>query len=234
MPAPARRLAALRRHLARPGAPTAPRAAHGDPAAASEAADGRRVAQLREYVSSGVVVLPPEEMGIPLDAHHGLYDAMCEKLNDKTLGSNLSYYEAVPALAHLFEAPGLVATLDNILGKDWAYVPFMHSMFVKAGDQDQGWHKDDNAIMNGRKLRHHRPMQVEVLVSGGLRRIRAPGSYPHLRRRCFARPRRSLAVAGHGTPAANARACALCVRATVLSSRHRPQLRPHLRPTVLA
>eukprot|EP01046_Picozoa_sp_COSAG06_P018593 COSAG06_NODE_1300_length_9944_cov_248.353784_5_plen_259_part_00 len=183
MPAPARRLAALRRHLARPDAPTAPRATHNDPAAASEAADGRRVAQLREYVSSGVVVLPPEEMGIPLDAHHGLYDAMCEKLNDKTLGSNLSYYEAVPALAHLFEAPGLVATLDNILGKDWAYVPFMHSMFVKAGDQDQGWHKDDNAIMNGRKLRHHRPMQVEVLVSGGLRRIRAPGSYPHIRRR---------------------------------------------------
>ena len=74
-----------------------------------------------------------------------------------------------------------------------ADVPFMHSMFVKAvrqcsayvlqsifsnfdqassilpccrwlqGDQDQGWHKDDNAIMNGRKLRHHRPMQVEVL-----------------------------------------------------------------------
>ena len=24
-------------------------------------------------------------------------------------------------------------------------------------------HKDDNAIMNGRKLRHHRPLQVEVL-----------------------------------------------------------------------
>lgn len=134
------------------------------PAAAAAPDGGRsRVELLREYVSSGVVVLPPEDLGIPVETHDRIYRIMRDRLQNKTLGSNLSYYEAVPALAHLFEAPGLVATLDNILGKDWAFVPFMHSMFVKAGDQDQGWHKDDNAIMNGRKLRHHRPMQVEVL-----------------------------------------------------------------------
>jgi hypothetical protein len=133
---------------------TAPTAAAGDRS---------RVELLREYVSSGVVVLPPEELGIPVETHDRMYRVMRDRLQNKTLGSNLSYYEAVPALAHLFEAPGLVATLDSILGEDWAFVPFMHSMFVKAGDQDQGWHKDDNAIMNGRKLRHHRPMQVEVL-----------------------------------------------------------------------
>ena len=160
-----RRLAALNQHVCPPREHSPGRTAP-TPAAASTpvaAAERSRVQLLREYVSSGVVVLPPEALGVPVETHDRMYRIMRERLRKKTLGSNLSYYEAVPALAHMFEAPGLVATLDTILGKDWAYVPFMHSMFVKAGDQDQGWHKDDNAIMNGRKLRHHRPMQVEIL-----------------------------------------------------------------------
>ena len=143
--APTARLAALRRQLCASGPSasgpssrfTVPSSA---PAAAAESRlSGHRLQQLREYCSSGVVVVPPEEMGIPLEAHTGLYDLMRQRLKDGTLGGNMTYYEAVPALAHLFEAPGLVATLDNILGEDWAFVPYMHSMFVKAGDQDQGW-----------------------------------------------------------------------------------------------
>ena len=144
------RLAALRRHLCASGPSTSasgpssrstvPSSAPVVVAAAAESRlSGHRLQQLREYCSSGVVVVPPEEMGIPLEAHTGLYDLMRQRLKDGTLGGNMTYYEAVPALAHLFEAPGLVATLDNILGEDWAFVPYMHSMFVKAGDQDQGW-----------------------------------------------------------------------------------------------
>jgi hypothetical protein len=113
--------------------------------AAAEAPDGDRLAQLREYISSGVVIVPPEEMGLPIGAHDAMYHSMCERLKDKTLGGNLTYYQAVPDLAAFFSAPGLVSVIDNILGEDWAYVPFMHSLFVKAGDSDQGceqaaWH----------------------------------------------------------------------------------------------
>ena len=146
--APPSRLAALRRQLCASGLSTlasGPSSLSTVPSSAPAAAaadsrlSGHRLQQLREYCSSGVVVVPPEEMGVPLEAHTGLYDLMRQRLKDGTLGGNMTYYEAVPALAHLFEAPGLVATLDNILGEDWAFVPYMHSMFVKAGDQDQGW-----------------------------------------------------------------------------------------------
>ena len=137
------RLRALAQHLEHPGRRRGPshsrHSCTGPEANVAAGGDGSRLDVLREYVSSGVIVLPPEKLGIPVETHDRMYDTMRDRLHDKTLGSNLSYYEAVPALAHLFEAPGLVATLDTILGKDWAFVPFMHSMFVKAGDQDQGW-----------------------------------------------------------------------------------------------
>ena len=54
-------------------------------------------------------------MGLPVETHDALYADIKARLEDKTLGPNMSYYHAVPGLARLFAAPGLVSTIDNIL-----------------------------------------------------------------------------------------------------------------------
>jgi hypothetical protein len=62
-----------------------------------------------------------------------------------------------------------VATL---LGPNWAVVPFANGASggnkSYRGDDaepgsDQHWHKDDNMPFNSRKMRHHRPIQLEIL-----------------------------------------------------------------------
>jgi hypothetical protein len=111
------------------------------------------------FISRGIVTVTPQQMGVPRAVHDTIYGKL-----SAVIKSGQPSYSTVPELATLLTtAPGIVSALDNILGEGWAFVPFMHSHFVKMSDQDQGWHKDDNAIFNGRKFRHHRPVQAEVL-----------------------------------------------------------------------
>lgn len=63
----------------------------------------------------------------------------------------------------LLNAPGLIAACDQLIGKNWAIVPFTHNASFTSGARDQHWHKDDNGPYNSRKQRHHQAVQLEML-----------------------------------------------------------------------
>lgn len=116
---------------------------------------------LREFVTRGMTIVGPEEHGLP----SGIHQKIWEKLKTKGVAELDPYYDqqkGVPELMDVITSPGMVAALGAIMGKDWAVVPFIHSHFGGAGNRDQHWHKDDNAHYNARKMRHHRPVQLEV------------------------------------------------------------------------
>jgi hypothetical protein len=57
----------------------------------------------------------------------------------------------------------LVAACNQLVGKNWAIVPFTHNASFTSGARDQHWHKDDNGPYNSRKQRHHQAVQIEML-----------------------------------------------------------------------
>ena len=122
--------------------------------------------QLKDYISRGVVVIPPEDQGA-----HFNHGAMCNRMHTLHSGNKIpaiGYYDHFPELAEILSTtPGVNSALNAILGQRWAFQPFIHSMFAKVDgpgwNSDQTWHKDDNAAYNGRKFRHHRPVQAELL-----------------------------------------------------------------------
>ncbi len=70
----------------------------------------------------------------------------------------------VPAVLDLAQAlPGLIAACNQLVGKNWAIVPFTHNASFTSGARDQHWHKDDNGPYNSRKQRHHQAVQIEML-----------------------------------------------------------------------
>lgn len=102
--------------------------------------------QLKDFVSRGVVVVPPAQQAAAFD-----HAALCEKMRVLHTGGKMpaiGYYDHFPELAELISgraAPGLDQCMRAILGDDWAFQPFIHSMFAKTGEGgDQGWHADDN------------------------------------------------------------------------------------------
>ncbi len=104
-------------------------------------------------------MLSPESLGIPLDVH------------DRIFVKELAAYRAeerltaasIPDIFEVLTAPGLVAACDQLVGENWAIVPFAHSGGFASGGRDQHWHKDDNGPYNGRKQRHHQAVQLEML-----------------------------------------------------------------------
>ena len=63
----------------------------------------------------------------------------------------------------MINAPGVVAACNQLVGENWAIVPFTHNATFSSGGRDQHWHKDDNGPFNGRKQRHHQAVQIEML-----------------------------------------------------------------------
>ncbi len=102
--------------------------------------------QLKDFVSRGVVVVPPEHQGSTFD-HKALWEKM-RRLHAAGQMPAIGYYDHFPELAELISGrstPGLDQCMRAILGDDWAFQPFIHSMFAKTNEGgDQGWHKDDN------------------------------------------------------------------------------------------
>ena len=113
----------------------------------------------RDFASRGIVVLPPEALGIPLDIHKTIYAKEREAFNARR------YITAalIPEVIEVVESPGVVAACDALAGKDWAIVPFTHNTPFPSGARDQHWHKDDNGPYNLRKHRHHQAIQIEML-----------------------------------------------------------------------
>ena len=114
---------------------------------------------LRDFASRGLVVLAPEDLGIPLDIHDTIYEKEREAFNARR------YITAslIPEILDVIEAPGVVDACDRLVGKNWAIVPFTHNTPFPSGSHDQHWHKDDNGPYNLRKHRHHQAVQIEML-----------------------------------------------------------------------
>lgn len=114
---------------------------------------------LREFVSRGLVVISPRDLGIPLDVHREIFEREKAALHER------KYVTAslIPQILQVLEAPGVVAACDRLVGKNWAIVPFTHNTPFMSGSNDQHWHKDDNGPYNGRKQRYHHAIQIEML-----------------------------------------------------------------------
>ena len=69
----------------------------------------------------------------------------------------------VPAVLEVLNAPGLVNACNQLVGENWAIVPFTHNASFTSSGRDQHWHKDDNGPYNSRKQRHHQAVQIEML-----------------------------------------------------------------------
>ena len=114
---------------------------------------------IEDYASRGLVVLAPEALGVPDSLHQAIFEKeyAAFRAGDRVGPAN------VPEILQLLAAPGLVAACDQLLGEDWAIVPYTHNTPFVSGGGDQHWHKDDNGPFNGRKQRHHYAVQVEML-----------------------------------------------------------------------
>ncbi len=112
-----------------------------------------------DFASRGIVILAPEDLGIPTEVHKRVYDFEKKALSEKkrvTTG-------IIPDVLEILNAPGLVSACDQLAGKNWAIVPFTHNAVFTSGPRDQHWHKDDNGPYNSRKQRHHQAVQLEML-----------------------------------------------------------------------
>lgn len=126
----------------------------------SRAVPASEPAQLvADFVTRGLVVLPPEALGIPASIHERLYARQQQALHAKTPINS----HTIPEILDVLAAPGLVAACNRLLGRNFAIVPFTHHAPFLSGSNDQHWHKDDNGPYNGRWQRHHQVVQVELL-----------------------------------------------------------------------
>ena len=114
---------------------------------------------VQDFASRGLVLLAPEDLGLPVQIHNRIYQQ--EKLA-VSAGESVTC-KSIPDLLQILNCPGLVAACDQLVGHNWAIVPFTHNATFASGARDQHWHKDDNGPANGRKQRHHHAVQIEML-----------------------------------------------------------------------
>ncbi|MEE2752629.1 MAG: HEAT repeat domain-containing protein [Candidatus Latescibacterota bacterium] len=114
---------------------------------------------IEEFASRGLVLLSPESLGISPDIHDRIYEQEKRAYHDKRPVTPSS----IPDVLELLDSPGLVSACNQIVGENWAIVPFTHNASFTSGSRDQHWHKDDNGPYNSRKQRHHQAVQVEML-----------------------------------------------------------------------
>ncbi|MEC8359137.1 MAG: phytanoyl-CoA dioxygenase family protein, partial [SAR324 cluster bacterium] len=114
---------------------------------------------VQEFASRGVAVLCPDSLGVPSEIHQRIYEKEKKAVQDQLRITP----EGIPEIFDILDAPGLVAACDQLVGKNWAIVPFIHNAPFISGARDQHWHKDDNAPYNARKQRHHQAIQIEML-----------------------------------------------------------------------
>jgi len=124
---------------------------------------------VQDFVSRGIVVLAPESLGIPTEVHDRVY-AKEKKAYDEQVAAIATHptvsrvsTASVPDVLEVLKAPGLIAACNQLIGENWAIVPFTHNASFISGKKDQHWHKDDNSPYNGRKQRHHQAVQIEML-----------------------------------------------------------------------
>ena len=114
---------------------------------------------VRDFASRGIVVLPPERLGVAPEVHERIFRRKKELVDAGVRPTARN----IPDIVQVLSAPGLVAACNQLAGDNWAIVPFASGAGFASGARDQHWHKDDNSPLNGRKQRHHQAVQVEML-----------------------------------------------------------------------
>lgn len=114
---------------------------------------------VQDFASRGFVVLSPDSLGIPSKVHDRIYAQEKAAYHAKKSVSPTS----IPDVLEILNAPGLVSACNQLVGDNWAIVPFANYAYFASGPLDQQWHKDDNSPGNGRKQRHHQAIQIEIL-----------------------------------------------------------------------
>ena len=112
-----------------------------------------------DFASRGLVVLGPEQLGVPLELHERIYEQEKAAFHAKRYITT----SLIPDVLEVLKAPGVVAACDALVGEHWAIVPFTHNAPFVSGERDQHWHKDDNGPYNARRHRHHHAVQIEML-----------------------------------------------------------------------
>jgi hypothetical protein len=114
---------------------------------------------VQEFVSRGLIVLSPDSLGIPKEIHEEIFQQELKAYHeDKAITP-----ATIPGMLDVLNAPGLVSVCNQLVGENWAIVPFTHNAPFPSGHRDQHWHKDDNGVLNSRKQRHHQAVQIEML-----------------------------------------------------------------------
>ena len=113
----------------------------------------------QELVTRGMIILSPEQVGVDKQLHQEIYE------KEKVAFSNKQLIDAsvIPEILQILNAPGVIKACDELIGEDWAIVPFTHNTPFVSGSHDQHWHKDDNGPFNGRRPRYHHSVQLEML-----------------------------------------------------------------------
>lgn len=114
---------------------------------------------LQDFACRGLVILAPESLGIPDSVHEEVYKKEKEAYDNKKPVTPSS----IPDVLDVINSPGLVDACNQLVGENWAIVPFTHNASFTSGPRDQHWHKDDNGPYNSRKQRHHQAIQIEML-----------------------------------------------------------------------
>ena len=111
---------------------------------------------IEDFASRGLVVLAPNALGVSAGLHQRIFDKerAAFRAGERVGPGN------VPEILELLAAPGLVEACDQLVGEDWAIVPYTHNTPFLSGAVDQHWHKDDNGPYNSRKQRHHQAVLV--------------------------------------------------------------------------
>ena len=127
--------------------------------AIAEIAYSRPERLVQDFASRGLVVLAPESLGIAADVHGRIF---VQEKRAVDAGERVTP-ASIPDVLTVINAPGVVAACNQLVGENWAIVPFTHNASFTSGPRDQHWHKDDNGPFNGRKQRHHQAVQIEML-----------------------------------------------------------------------
>ena len=114
---------------------------------------------VQDFASRGIVVLSPESLGIPSEVHDRVY----QREKAAYLAKKPVTPASIPDIFDVLNAPGLIAACNQLVGENWAVVPFTHNASFTSGQWNQHWHKDDNGPYNSRKQRHHQAIQIEML-----------------------------------------------------------------------
>ena len=119
----------------------------------------KRERLVQDFASRGLVVLAPEDLGIPLAVHERIYTQEKQAIKARQPVTP----SGIPDVLEVINAPGVVDACNQLVGEHWAIVPFTHNASFTSGGRDQHWHKDDNGPFNARKQRHHQAVQIEML-----------------------------------------------------------------------